>query len=110
MTRARGQSSQTLLDREFSHRVLVLAESVSGKKLDNVDAFHTARNIPTKKRSIRKDDVWWTLYCFAKRADAEAFRDLFGGEIFDRVLRKSAFAVAIGGKADMPFCTAYVCF
>jgi hypothetical protein len=25
-------------------------------------------------------------------------------------LRKSAFAVAIGGKADMPFCTAHVCF
>jgi len=25
-------------------------------------------------------------------------------------LRKSAFAVAIGGKADMGCCTAYVCF
>jgi len=84
MTRARGQSSRILLDREFPHQVLVLAKSVGGKILENVDAFHTARSIPTKKRSIRKDDLWWTLYCFAKRADAEAFRGVFGGEIFDR--------------------------
>jgi hypothetical protein len=26
------------------------------------------------------------------------------------LVRKSAFAVAIGGKADMGWCTAYVCF
>jgi hypothetical protein len=26
------------------------------------------------------------------------------------VAQMSAFAVAIGGKADMPLCTAYVCF
>ena len=31
MTRARGQSSRTLLNREYPHQVMVLAESVSGK-------------------------------------------------------------------------------
>jgi hypothetical protein len=34
----------------------------------------------------------------------------FGGKADMDLLRKFAFAVAIGGKADMPFCTAYVCF
>jgi hypothetical protein len=85
MTRARGQSSRTLLDREFPYQVLVLAESVGGDMLDKVDAFHTERGIPTKKRSVRRDDVWWSLYCFAQRVDASAFRHLFGGELFKRM-------------------------
>jgi hypothetical protein len=29
---------------------------------------------------------------------------------FDLALHMSAFAVAIGGKADMTYCSAYVCF
>ena len=33
----------------------------------------------------------------------------FGGKA-DVTSCKSAFAVAIGGKADMGWCTAYVCF
>jgi hypothetical protein len=32
----------------------------------------------------------------------------FGSKADMTVCGKSAFAVAIGGKADMPFCTAYV--
>jgi len=32
------------------------------------------------------------------------------GAASNEVVRMSAFAVAIGGKADMPFCAAHVCF
>ena len=85
MTRARGQSSRTLLDREFPYQVLVLAESVGGEMLDNVDAFHAARGLPTKTRSVRRDDVLWSLYCFAQRVDASTFRHLFGGQLFKRM-------------------------
>jgi hypothetical protein len=34
----------------------------------------------------------------------------FWGKSGHDLVRKSAFAVAIGGKADMASCTAYVCF
>jgi hypothetical protein len=85
MTRARRQPSRTLLNREFPYQVLVLAESVGGDMLDSVDAFHTERGIPTKKRSVRRDDVWWSLYCFAQRVDASDFRHLFGGQLFKRM-------------------------
>jgi len=85
MTRARDQSSQTPLDREFPYQVLVLAESVGDEMLDNVGAFHAARGLPTKKRSVRKGDGLWSLYCFAQRVDAAAFRDLFGGQLFKRM-------------------------
>jgi hypothetical protein len=79
MTRARGQPTRTLLNRDFPYQVLVRAKSVGGKMLDNIDAFHTSR----MKRAARRADVWWSLYCFAQRANAQAFRDVFGGELFD---------------------------
>src|SRR5262249_26227329 len=84
MTRARGQSSRTLLDREFPYQVLVQAESVGGDMLDSVVTFHATRGLPTKKRSVRRDDGLWLLYCFAQRAHADAFRHLFGGQVFKR--------------------------
>jgi len=85
MTRARGQSSRTLLDREFPYQVLVQAESVGGDMLDSVVAFHATRGLPTKKRSVRRDDRLWLLYCFAQRVDGAAFLHLFGGRLFKRM-------------------------
>jgi hypothetical protein len=79
--RARDQSSRMLTDREYPHQVLVSAERVAGKMLDNVIAFHAELGIPTKSRSIRKDDRWYLLYCFADQQHAARFQVEFGGEI-----------------------------
>jgi hypothetical protein len=71
MTRARGQLSRALLNREYPHQVLVRAENVGGKMLDKVSDFHVKLGIPTKTRSIRKDDAWYSLHCFADREHAK---------------------------------------
>jgi hypothetical protein len=81
MTRARGQASRSLLNREFPHRVLVRAENVRGRMFDAVDNFHTNRGLPLKTHSLRQDDKWFVVYCFADREAAEAFHLLFGGEL-----------------------------
>jgi len=81
MTRARGQPSRTLLDREYPHQVLVIADTVRGKTLDKVTDFHVKLGIPTKSRSVRKDDAWYSLYCFADPNHAKLFRAIFGGEV-----------------------------
>jgi hypothetical protein len=81
MTRARGPLSRTLVNREYPHQVLVRAENVGGKMLDKVTDFHVKLGIPTKSRSIRKDDACYSLYCFADRKHAELFRVMFGGEV-----------------------------
>jgi hypothetical protein len=86
MTRARGQSSRTLLNREFPHQVLVLAGTVGGKTLDRVIAFHDQAGVPIRSRSARQDDKWHLLYCFAERRHALAFQLMFGGELIDRPL------------------------
>jgi hypothetical protein len=84
MTRARGQSSRTLLNREYPHQVLVLAQKVVGKALDKVIAFHAELGVPVKTHSIRKDDRWHLLYCFADPQHAARFQVEFGGEIINQ--------------------------
>jgi hypothetical protein len=81
MTRARGQPSRTLLDREYPHQVLVLAETLRGRTLDRAIDFHMNLGIPTKSSSIRKQDAWHTLYRFAEPDHAKLFRVMFGGEM-----------------------------
>ena len=84
MTRGRGRLSRTLHNLEYPHQVLVLANTVGGKTLDKVYDFHVRLGIPTKRRSIRKDDAWYWFYCFANPNHANLFRVMFGGELLDR--------------------------
>ena len=81
MTRARGQPSRTLLNRENPHQVLVLSETVRGKTLDRVINFHSNLGIPSRISSIRKEDAWYTLFRFADPDHAKLFQVMFGGEL-----------------------------
>jgi hypothetical protein len=81
MTGARGQPSRTLLDLEYPHQVLVVAETLRGQILDRVINFHSSLGIPTKSRSIRRQDARYALYYFADAGHAKLFKVMFGGEI-----------------------------
>jgi hypothetical protein len=81
MTRARGQPSRTLLDHEYPHQVLVLAETLRGKMVERIVDFHMNLGIPQKSRSIRKQDARYTLCSFADPDHAKLFKVMFGGEI-----------------------------
>jgi hypothetical protein len=81
MTRVSGQGSRTLINREFPHRVLVQAQEVRGPMLNQVVRFHENRGLPIKDHSLRQDDKWYVVYCFAARDSAESFNMLFGGEL-----------------------------
>jgi hypothetical protein len=75
---------RTLLNREFPHQVLILADNVRGRALDSISAFQDDAGVPIKSRSARKDDKWYRLYCFAERRHALSFQLKFGGELLDR--------------------------
>lgn len=84
MTRARGQSTRSLLKCEYPHQVFVLSDSIRGKTLEKVIVFHAQRDIPMKTRSARQGDRWYTLYCFADLQHAFEFRAAFGGGIISQ--------------------------
>jgi len=52
------------------------ADLVRGHVLDKVEKFHSNAGITTKSRSIRHDDFWWMIYCFAERRDAANGADI----------------------------------
>jgi hypothetical protein len=81
MTRARGQSSRRLRNRDFPFQVTVVAETVRGKTLDRAISFHKANRLPIRTNSDFIDDNWYDTYCFAQRQHAESFQRLFGGEL-----------------------------
>ena len=84
MTRARGQPSRAVINREFLHQVIVLADNVSGRELDRVIAFHDKVSVPVKSRSAFQNDQWYAIFCFAEKEHALAFRLAFGGTLIDR--------------------------
>ena len=88
MTRARGQPPRTLLDREYPHQILVLAENVGGKTFDKVSDFHAKLGITRKRRAVRRDDARYSLYCFANRKHAKLFQAMFGGEMLAQIQSK----------------------
>ena len=56
MTRAGGQTSQRIIDRDYPHQVLVPDDNVRGKKLDEVIAVHKEIGAPMQSGSILKND------------------------------------------------------
>src|SRR5262245_19021314 len=80
-----GQSSRSVLRRENPYQVLVLAESIRGRKFNRVLAFHEQAGVRIKNCTDRKDDKWHLIYCFKEREIAVAFQSMFGGEICDRL-------------------------
>ena len=81
MTRARGQSSKTVRNRDFPFQVAVVAETVRGKALDRAISFHKVNRVPIRTHSTFVDDNWYDTYCFARRQHAESFQLLFGGDL-----------------------------
>jgi hypothetical protein len=83
-----------MLNRDYPHQVLVPSESVGGKMLDEVFAFHTRLGLPTKTRSIRKDRRWYSLYCFADQQHAVSFQLTCGGELIALPARRERLSPA----------------
>ena len=74
-TRGRGRLSRTLLNLSDIHTKFSCSQILWAAKLsDKVYDFHVELGIPTKRRSIRKDDAWYWLYCFANPNHAKLFR------------------------------------
>jgi hypothetical protein len=80
MTYARGQASRSLLNREYPHHVLVPADAMRGRLQDEVHTFHDNRSVPMKTHTIRQDDEWYVVFCFADLQTAKEFQLLFGGK------------------------------
>ncbi len=78
MTRRKGEIIRADLHRKWRHHVALSADKVRGIE-SIVHRFANARSA-RQTFFLRRDDLDFVVFCFAKPEDAQAFRDRFGGE------------------------------
>ena len=80
MTRYRGRTKTSLIERQFPHHVeMIVPEGGFGKRLDQMDEWHRARSIKPRLGRSRRDanNRDYVTWCFADAAMADSFRASF---------------------------------
>ena len=78
MTRRKGEITRSDLQRKLPHHVALSADKV--RSVESI--VHRFANARSARRTffMRRNDRDFVVFCFARREDAEAFCDRFGGE------------------------------
>jgi hypothetical protein len=82
MTRSRGGTTRSLLDRNWPHQVALPAENLRGAE-NSTPIYALAKELAGEPRRYRleRDGRELVVFCFAERAHAQAFAERFGGEL-----------------------------
>jgi len=83
MSRRKAERTSRANERDFPNIVeLPVPPNGFGAKLDSIHEFHRQRGLEARRgRGQRRNDQEYVRWCFADRADAEAFERFFGGEL-----------------------------
>jgi hypothetical protein len=77
----KGEILQARIRHQWPHHVALSADQIRGhKNYDVVHAFAEAFSGAPRTFSMRRDDLDFVVFCFAKPEDADAFCEQFRGE------------------------------
>ena len=78
MSRRKGELSNAAIDRQWPHQIALKAPL--GKRLPDILEFCRRCGAAPRHPSFRRGDEDWACIAFKDEADAQAFRDRFGGQ------------------------------
>lgn len=83
MVYRKGELNTAGIDRGWPHQVALLASRTHGAEYVTARLFCAQLSLCPRSHAFLRDDDYYTVWCFAEAAHAEAFRARFGGEIMD---------------------------
>jgi hypothetical protein len=83
MSRRRGELTSGRMNREWPHQVALPADHLLGKHYDVTYGFCRGLSLCPRGHTVRRDDVTYSVFCFADPTHADPFRERFNSERFD---------------------------
>jgi hypothetical protein len=87
MVYRKGELSPAMIDSGWHYQVALPASVSQGSGYHIVHEFCRDLSLCSRGHTVVHDGEWFNVYCFAKKTDAEKFRQRFGGEAFDPAQR-----------------------
>jgi len=81
--RRKGELSPAGIDRGRPHQVVLPARLCEGGGYKEIHDFCRGLSLCPRGHSLCHEGEWFHVYCFSEPADAQTFRERFGGETFD---------------------------
>jgi hypothetical protein len=95
VTSRKGEISYSRIRREWPHHVAISADKVMSDRYDLVHGFANTLSVAPRGLGMRRDDVDYVVFCFAKPEDADAFAQRFGAERLAPSLRSKIKLVRV---------------
>ena len=83
MSRRKGELTSGRINREWPYQVALPADHLLGKNYDVTYGFCRDLSLCPRGHTVRRDDVTYSVFCFADPNHADLFRERINGERFD---------------------------
>jgi hypothetical protein len=81
--RRKGELSPADIDRHWPHQVVLPARACEGGGYNEIHEFCKDPTLCSRGHAVCHNNEWHHIYCFSDLADAEKFKQRFGGEKFN---------------------------
>jgi hypothetical protein len=81
--RRKGELSPSEINRKWPHQVVLPARACEGGGYNEIHEICKDLSLCARGHAVCHDNEWYHIYCFADVADAEKFKQRFGGEMFN---------------------------